>query len=94
LLRIHTEKDGARITLRLEGKLVDPWGDELVKAYMALTRCRLDGQEVGIDLEAVSFVDPRGRSILTALRRLGCTLRGSGPFIEAVIDEITAEPLA
>lgn len=92
MLRIHIEKERDTLTLRLEGKLVHPWVDELVQVWMEVSDGLVPGQPIRIDLEAVSFVDVRGRGILASLRRLGCELSGSGPFISAVIEEVSSDP--
>ena len=92
MLRIHTETTPDGVTLRLEGKLVDPWIDELVRVWMGLRPGLLANTTVRIDLKAVSFVDARGRSMLAALRRLGCDLTGRGPYISAVIEEVSSDP--
>ena len=57
---------------------------------IARTRQRVGS--VQINLDAVSFVDAKGRSMLAALRRLGCELKGCGPFISAVIEEVSSDP--
>ena len=90
MLRIHTETALDGVTLRLEGKLVHPWIDELFRAWTDLDQARHGRRPVRIDLDAVSFVDARGRSMLATLQHLGCELKGSGPFISAVIEEISA----
>jgi ABC-type transporter Mla MlaB component len=91
VLRIHTETSLDGVSLRLEGKLVHPWVDELVRVWMNLDQGRQGWRKVRIDLEAVSFVDVRGRSMLATLHRLGCELKGSGPFISAVIEEVITD---
>jgi ABC-type transporter Mla MlaB component len=92
VLRIHVEGTTETTTLRLEGKLIQSWSDELVDTWMKL-RARVPGQSgIQIDLEAVSFIDERGRSTLHALWRAGCELHGSGPFISALIEEIKSTP--
>jgi hypothetical protein len=92
VLRIHIEPGHDGVTLRLEGKLIDPWVAELVRVWMELSQGPQVGRAFVIDLEAVSYVDARGRSMLGALRRLGCTFKGSGPFISAVIQEVSSDP--
>ena len=92
MLRIHTETTPDRVTLRLEGKLIHPWVDELVRVWMGLRPGPLAHQATCIDLSAVSFVDAQGRSTLAALRRLGCELTGRGPYISAVIEEVSTDP--
>lgn len=92
MLRIHIENQHDGVTLRLEGKLVEPWVAELVRVWMDLPRGPDGNRAVTIDLESVSFVDAQGRSMLSALHRLGCELKGSGPFISAVIEEVSGDP--
>jgi ABC-type transporter Mla MlaB component len=92
LLRIHIESTPDAVTLRLEGKLVQPWADELVKVWIDQGDGHRPDRKLRIDLSAVSFVDARGRAVLASLRRLGCELTGSGPFISAVIEDIASEP--
>ena len=92
MLRIHIEPGEREVTLRLEGKLVDPWVAELVRVWMDLAQGPEATKAIRVDLEEVSFVDARGRSMLATLRRNGTTLTGSGPFISALIQEISADP--
>ena len=89
MLRIHIENEYEGVTLRLEGKLIEPWVAELIRVWMDLPGCPREPRAVTIDLEAVSFVDAQGRSMLSALHRQGCELKGSGPFISAVIEEVS-----
>ncbi len=92
MLRIHIETGADGVALRLEGKLIDDWVDELVRVFMDQSRGHPKGRVVQINLDAVSFVDAKGRSMLAALRRLGCELKGCGPFISAVIEEVSSDP--
>ncbi|BDU74145.1 STAS domain-containing protein [Mesoterricola silvestris] len=92
MLRIHIETDAARVTLRLEGKLIDPWSAELFRVWMDLPRLPKAGGAVTIDLAAVSFVDAQGLATLGALQRLGCVLQGSGPFVTALLQELPHVP--
>ena len=92
MLRIHLEDTAETTTVRLEGKLIHPWIDELVDTWMKLRTRVPRPSAIRIDLEAVSFVDERGRSTLFAMWRAGCELHGSGPFISALIEEIKSIP--
>ena len=75
-------------TLRLEGKLVQPWVQELLEAWTALVQRLPEGREVRGILDAVSFVDECGRSALCMMGRKGCAFRASGPFMAAVIEDV------
>ena len=88
MLRIHVESEQEAVRLRLEGKVIHPWVDELFRVWMEVSP-RIPGHwEVGVDLSEVSFVDARGKAMLAAMRRAGCLLQGPTPFIEAVIEEV------
>jgi len=89
MLRIHVEEseNPAMVTLRMEGKLIQPWVQELGRTWLALVqRCPWPGP-VRADLHAVSWVDEAGMAMLTSLHLAGCELVGSGPFITAAIEE-------
>jgi ABC-type transporter Mla MlaB component len=90
VLRIHIEgEDVTRVvTLRLEGRLVQPWVDELFKTWLQLAERLRQGVGIQADLDAVSFVDESGRLLLGAMSRKGCQLRGKGPYIAALLEEI------
>lgn len=90
MLRISVEASPLLTTLRLEGKLVDPWVDELVKVWSEMAGRPRGEEGIEVDLDSVSYVDDSGKDMLAILWRGGCELKGSGPFIASVIEEITA----
>lgn len=95
MLRIHTEEcqgTGA-VTLRLEGKLIQPWGDELVRTWIDLLERRPPVRPIRIDLDAVSFIDAYGKGVLAALQHRGCELCGSGLFIASIINSLQTNDL-
>jgi ABC-type transporter Mla MlaB component len=89
MLRIHVEEtqNPDRVTLRLEGKLIQPWVHELGKTWLALIQSSPWPPSIRADLNAVSYVDEDGMALLTSLYLAGCELVGSGPFITAAIEE-------
>jgi ABC-type transporter Mla MlaB component len=88
MLRIHIEHESEGVRLRLEGKLIQPWVDELVQTWVDLTT-RLPRQTpIEVDLSAVSFVDARGKSLLASMLKGGCSMHGTGPFISALIEDV------
>jgi ABC-type transporter Mla MlaB component len=88
MMRIHIEQESEVVKLRLEGKLVQPWVDELVQVWMDLTTRLPRLTPISVDLSEVSFVDARGKTLLASMLKGGCSLHGSGPFISAVIEDI------
>jgi ABC-type transporter Mla MlaB component len=88
MLRIHIEDESEGVRLRLEGKLVPPWVNELVQVWMDLAT-RLPRQTpISVDLAAVSFVDTHGKALLASMLKAGCALHGPGPYISAVIEDL------
>lgn len=90
MLRIHVESHSGGVDVRLEGKLVHPWVDELVKVWMDLLRNGGASADLRLDLSDVSFVDGCGRALLAHMSREGCVLHGTGPFIASVIQDVQA----
>jgi len=88
VLRIHVENEPDAVRLRLEGKLIHPWVDELFKVWMDISPRVPSHWRVLVDLTEVSFVDAHGKAMLAAMRRARCLLQGPTPFIEAVIEEV------
>jgi ABC-type transporter Mla MlaB component len=88
MLRIHIEHESEVVRLRLEGKLVHPWVDELFLVWMDLATRKPGQAPISLDLSEVSFVDVRGKALLASMFKAGCAIHGSGPFISAVIEDI------
>jgi anti-anti-sigma regulatory factor len=95
MLRIHTEEiqESGIVTLRLEGKLIQPWGHELVRTWIGLLECTPPPRSVRIDLNAVSFVDEYGKWVLASLQHRGCQLCGSGLFITSILNSLQTNDL-
>ena len=84
MLRITrvTGKDAGPV-LKLEGKLLGPWVDEVWRA------CAEAGSPPGrlcLDLAAVTFVDAAGAGLLRELRRREVTLAGCSGFVVALLE--------
>ena len=81
MLRITLiDGDGER-TFRLEGRLVQPWMDELLDAC----RATADGRSLVLDLVGVTFVDTAGAGALRQLQQQGVTIRGCSGFVAALL---------
>ncbi len=72
------------IQFQLEGKLVGPWVEELHR----LSDDALSHQKaVSLDLERVSFVDPRGIALLRALARRQVSQVNCSQFVSRQLKE-------
>lgn len=89
MLRITTQAEPARVTLRLEGELTGIWVSELSDAWRA-TLPALGSRALYIDLSAVGRVDKAGEYLLALVRSTGRTqLVGSGIITLELIGRIS-----
>lgn len=66
------------VTLRLEGRIVGPWVEELKQACEPLVK---NGGRVALDLADVAFVDETGVTALAGLSAQGTKLLNVTPFV-------------
>lgn len=82
MLRITQIHDSHGPRLKLEGKLLGPWTDELRAACAGLTQ---QVRQPRIDLTEVSFVDAAGIKLLEDLRGEGFDLTACSHFVATVL---------
>lgn len=78
MLRITAMETPTGTTLRLEGRVIGPWVDELRRCCTEMlqrTRC------LTLDLGGVGFVDPTGVALLHALRDQAIELSNTSAFV-------------
>jgi RND family efflux transporter MFP subunit len=91
MLKITADRDARRLVL--EGSLSGPWVDTLDESWQdALTRH--EAREIAIELSEVTFVDRRGKALLTRLYKAGATLSGGCCMNAALIREISSAAAA
>jgi len=78
MLRITAIESKGGVILRLEGKLIGPWVNEL-KSYCRNVREK--GRLLSLELTEVSFADRTGLALLRGLRESGVELASCPPFI-------------
>ena len=86
MLKITTQDDAAHTVFALEGKLAGPWVEELHGCWRDAAG---GGRPVKVLLCAVTFVDERGKDLLTEMYRRGAELVAEGCMTKAIVDEIT-----
>ena len=82
MLRMTRLSHQGSIALRLEGKLLAPWVDEVRGATLNPS----DGRVQRLDLSELSFVDEAGARLLALMRREGVVLEGISPLVAGLID--------
>lgn len=79
MLKIETARNGARgVTLRLEGRLIGPWVEEL---RLACAHARRGERKVTVDMAGVAFVDRAGIALLRELADHDTRLSSCSPFV-------------
>jgi hypothetical protein len=67
------------VTLKLEGRLVGPWVEELCRVCEALLA---KDQALKLELSEVSYADPVGVAALNRFKSRGVFLKNCSPFVE------------
>lgn len=68
MLKITIQDDTKSQTMRLEGKLIGPWVEELRRAWQSLPQSRVR-KALSLDLRGVIFVDAEGKKLLREIYR-------------------------
>ena len=74
-----------KVVLRLEGRLVGPWVDELRKTVWRTEGCR---QPLEIDVTDLTYADEDGEKALSWLHRMGTRFQGKGPFSQYLFERL------
>lgn len=89
MLRISITKEGDVEIFDLEGKLCGEWVRELERCW------RESSAQAGItfqvNLKAVSYVDPQGKSLLAEMYARGADIKGCGCMTRALVEEIVRD---
>lgn len=90
MLKISEDRqDQQAILLRLEGRIIGPWVNELRDVCESFAR---DGVKITLDLEEVVFADDGAVALLTGLQNRGITLIRLTPFVEEQMKATVTKP--
>jgi anti-anti-sigma regulatory factor len=87
MMRAQVSSVGNRITLRVSGRLTDGYVPELENCWRSAQMEHPDGK-ILVDLQHVTFIDEKGRSLLERMHRDGATFAAHGLLTRAIIDKI------
>src|ERR1700691_1516406 len=91
MLRITVvESSKVAVTLRVEGRIMGPWVDELRTACNVHTFP--DDVQVSLELADISFADAAGIALLKELRNRGVGLIRTSPFVAEQLKDGTSGP--
>jgi len=89
MLRItHRTDANGRTVVVLEGRLAGPWAGELARCWATLVATH-DTRAISVELDAVTFIDAAGKSVLRTMHESGAALSACGPMTRAILEEIT-----
>src|SRR5438552_3436255 len=91
MLRITVHDNPGALTFQLEGRLADPWVQEVEECRQRA----LAGQRkpvLRVDLTGVTFIDAAGKAYLADMHRLGAEFVAADCLTKAVVAEITRAP--
>ena len=74
-----TGKSGKSISLKLEGRVIGAWVDELRQICETLLG---KGRKLTLDMGDVSFADQEGVTVLADFKSRGVTLINCSPFVD------------
>ena len=89
MLRIHVEHGPGRAYMRLEGKLVGPWVNELRRCWECVLT-RSSESALTVELDDVTFIDSEGQHLLAAMHKVGAKLQARGALSRFIVERIEA----
>ena len=89
MLRITVTKEPQHTTVRLEGRLVNAWVDELSACWGHLRASA--AEPVRIDLDGLTFIDDGGKALLRAMHADGAILAATTVVMRAFVDDIASD---
>ena len=89
MLKITQQRDAASesMSLILEGRLGGPWVEELDTCWRQMAANSQGGAVV--DLTGVTFVDAKGKALLTQMWQQGAQLHAVGCLTRCIVEEST-----
>jgi len=87
MVRISIVETPLKRTLLVEGKLAEPWTDELAKAWRDANR-DLEGRHVAIDLRNVTAISAEGENTLLELIKNGAKFCCRGVWNKHILKQL------
>ena len=86
-MRAQVSSVGDRVTVKVCGRLAESYVPELETCWRS-ARTEHPGGKILVDLQHVTFIDDKGRSLLERMHREGATFAAHGPLTRAIIQNI------
>ena len=86
-MKAQVSSVGNRVTVKVCGRLADGYVQELESCWRSARADHPEGR-ISVDLQHVTFIDDKGRSLLEWMHRDGATFAVAGLMTRAIIDKI------
>ncbi len=73
--------------MKLEGRIAGPWVEELHRTWISLAPS-LGSKHLCVDLCEVTFVDAKGKQVLTDMRKSGARFVADTAMTKSLVEEI------
>lgn len=87
MLRITIQKSKQEVTIKLEGRIAGPWVEELHRTWTSLAPS-LEPNHLRVDLREVTFVDGKGKQVLTDIRKGGAAFLADTAMTKSLVEEL------
>jgi anti-anti-sigma regulatory factor len=89
MLRITAIPNDSQTILKLEGKLLEPWIEELCGAY---TLAKSRSERVVLNLADLTYADEAGTRLLCSFVHLGAPIGECSPFVAELLRAPQPQP--
>ena len=86
-MRAQVSSVGDRVTMKVCGRLAESYVPELETCWRSARTDHPSGK-ILVDLQHVTFIDDKGRSLLERMHKDGATFAAAGLLTRAIIDKI------
>jgi hypothetical protein len=83
-------QEGDQLTIRVEGRLLGPWVDELERSWSQAAAAH-GAARVQVQLVGVSFIDDAGKQLLRKMHGAGTRILAAGCLTRAIVEEVEGE---
>lgn len=87
MMRAQVSSVGDRVTVSVSGRLAEGYVGELENCWRIARTDHPDGK-ILVDLQHVTFIDDKGRSLLERMHRDGATFSAAGMLTRAIVKKI------
>jgi anti-anti-sigma regulatory factor len=87
MMKAQVSSIGGHVTVQVCGRLAEGYVPELESCWRS-ARTDHPGGRILVDLQHVTFIDEKGRSLLERMHRDGATFAAAGLLTRAIIDKI------